>query len=88
MLYRSTHPQPPPVALGVLRYEQYGLVAKQTHGCALAGVYNGLNLETTGRAHSNAAQRKQQSLQESACYTGHEASRVTGGGADEIRVGD
>ena len=47
MLYRSTHPQPPPVALGVLQYDQYGLVAKQTHGCALAGVYNGFDLETT-----------------------------------------
>ena len=47
MLYRSTHPQPPPVALGVLQCDQYGLVAKQTHGCALAGVYNGFDLETT-----------------------------------------
>jgi hypothetical protein len=44
MLYRSTHPQPPPVALGVLQYDQYGVVAKPTHGCALAGVYNGFDL--------------------------------------------
>lgn len=55
MLYRSTPPRPLSVELGVWQCDQYGLVAKQIHGCALVGVYNGCAFETTGMKKSGSA---------------------------------